>query len=33
MCLPCMADYFETTTEDLEDKIEEFKYEGCGLFG
>lgn len=31
-CLNCLADYFECTVEDLLDKIEEFKSEGCILF-
>lgn len=31
-CMPCLADYLGTTVEDLEDKIEEFKEEGCKLF-
>lgn len=31
-CLSCMADVLETTIEDLENKIEEFKNEGCKLF-
>lgn len=31
-CLPCMADYFEVTEEELIAKIEEFKAEGCTLF-
>lgn len=31
-CLPCFADYLGTTVEDLNEKIEEFKEEGCKLF-
>lgn len=31
-CLDCLADYLECTVEDLQDKIEEFKEEGCILF-
>jgi uncharacterized protein YlaI len=31
-CMDCLADYLDTTVEDLEDKIEEFKDEGCTLF-
>lgn len=31
-CLPCLADYLEVTTQELLDKIEEFKDEGCILF-
>jgi len=33
MCLMCMAAYFETTEEELKEKIEEFKRQGCALFG
>ena len=32
MCLTCMAEYFETTEEELEEMIERFKREGCLLF-
>ena len=31
-CLDCLADYLECTVEELIDKIEEFKAEGCKLF-
>lgn len=31
-CLACLADYLEVTTEELKNKIEEFKEEGCTLF-
>ncbi len=31
-CMNCLADYLECTIEDLQDKIEEFKDEGCTLF-
>lgn len=31
-CIDCLADYLEVTVEELEDKIEEFKEEGCKLF-
>lgn len=31
-CMDCLADYLDTTVEDLLDKIEEFKDEGCTLF-
>ena len=31
-CLDCLASYLDTTVEDLEEKIEEFKEEGCKLF-
>jgi len=33
MCLTCMAAYFETTEEELQEKIEEFRRQGCALFG
>lgn len=31
-CLGCLAEYLEVTEEELVDKIEEFKEEGCTLF-
>lgn len=31
-CLACLADYLEVTEEELLDKIEDFKAEGCTLF-
>lgn len=31
-CLDCFANYLETTVEDLNEKIEEFRNEGCKLF-
>lgn len=31
-CKDCLASYLDTTVEDLNDKIEEFKDEGCKLF-
>lgn len=31
-CLGCLAEYLEVTEEELLDKIEEFKDEGCTLF-
>lgn len=31
-CMECLADYLECTVEELMDKIEEFKAEGCTLF-
>ncbi len=31
-CMNCLADYLDTTVEELQDKIEEFKEEGCTLF-
>jgi transcription elongation factor Elf1 len=32
-CLTCMAEYFETTEEELKEMIEIFKRQGCALFG
>ena len=31
-CMDCLADYLDCTVDDLLDKIEEFKDEGCTLF-
>lgn len=31
-CLDCFASYLDTTVEELIEKIEEFKEEGCKLF-
>ena len=31
-CLDCLAEYLEVTPQDIIDKIEEFKEEGCKLF-
>lgn len=31
-CLDCLAEYLECTVEELLEKIEEFKQEGCTLF-
>ena len=31
-CLNCLADYLDCEVEELLDKIEEFKTEGCTLF-
>jgi len=31
-CLPCMAENFGCTTQDLVIKIQEFKEQGCTLF-
>ncbi len=31
-CLDCLADYLECAVDELLDKIEEFKAEGCKLF-
>ena len=33
MCLTCMAEYFETTEEELKDRIRLFKNQGCIRFG
>ena len=32
LCMTCMADEFDCTEDDLRDKIEEFKEQGCTLF-
>ncbi len=32
-CFDCLAEYLEVTTEELLSKVEEFKAEGCVLFG
>lgn len=31
-CLNCLADYLGVSVEDILDKIEEFKEQGCKLF-
>jgi len=31
-CINCLADYLGTTSEELFEKIEEFKDDGCTLF-
>ena len=31
-CLECLAEYVDVTTQDILDKIEEFKEDGCKLF-
>lgn len=31
-CISCLAEHLEVTEEELLDKIEEFKDEGCTLF-
>ena len=31
-CLTCLADYLEVTPNELLDKVEEFKQQGCSLF-
>jgi uncharacterized protein YlaI len=32
-CINCLANILEVTTEELLAKIEEFKVQGCALFG
>ena len=32
-CIDCLAEYLECTPEEITDKIEQFKEEGCKLFG
>ena len=31
-CLECLADYLSVEVQDILDKIEEFKEEGCTIF-
>jgi len=31
-CIDCLAAYLDTTVEDLNEKVQEFKDEGCKLF-
>jgi len=31
-CMECLAGYLDTTVDELLEKIEEFKEEGCALF-
>lgn len=31
-CMDCLANYLDVTIEELVEKIEEFKQEGCRLF-
>ncbi len=31
-CLQCLAEYLEVEVQDILDKIEEFRAEGCKLF-
>lgn len=31
-CMNCLADYLDVMVDDLNEKIEEFKDEGCKLF-
>ena len=33
LCIDCLAQYLEVTSDDLLSKIEEFKAQGCKLFG
>lgn len=32
-CLSCLAEYLDTTVEELREKADEFKNQGCTLFG
>lgn len=32
-CMDCLANYLEVSVQDILDKIEEFKDQGCKLFG
>ena len=31
-CMDCLADYLDVTVQDILDKIEEFREQGCKLF-
>ena len=31
-CMDCLAEYLGVSVQDIEDKIEEFKEQGCKLF-
>ena len=31
-CMNCLADYLDVAVDDLNEKVEEFKDEGCKLF-
>lgn len=31
-CMDCLASYLDTSVQELQEKIEEFKDEGCTLF-
>lgn len=31
-CIDCLSDYLEVSVQDIKDKIEEFKEQGCKLF-
>lgn len=33
MCFSCLSQYFEISEEELQEKIEQFKLQGCTLFG
>ncbi len=33
MCLACLAEYLDVSVDDLLAKIEDFKAQGCKLFG
>ncbi len=33
ICLTCIAEYFETAEDEMKDMVEEFKRQGCELFG
>ena len=32
-CIECLADYLDTTEDELREKVEDFKLQGCTLFG
>lgn len=32
LCMRCLAEYLECSEDDLREKIEDFKHEGCKLF-
>jgi len=32
LCLQCLAEHLDVTEEDLLDKVEDFKMQGCDLF-
>lgn len=32
MCFACLAEYFETSEEEMKEFAEEFKLQGCDLF-
>jgi len=32
-CMQCMSEMLETTVDELKEKIQEFKAQGCKLFG